>query len=94
MKRQDKAPSQAAKENGSRPMKLMRDALLQPLQREAKKSKPTKRLQFVADALVNAAIKGDVAAAKEIFDRIDGKVPQAATGEDGVTTVRLTLSAA
>jgi hypothetical protein len=53
------------------------------------------RLQLVAGALVNAAIKGDVDAAKEIFDRIDGKLPQAAIGEDGVTvTIRLTLSSA
>ena len=41
------------------------------------------RLRAVARALFAAAEAGDIAAIKEIGDRIDGKVAQAITGEDG-----------
>jgi len=41
------------------------------------------KLRAVADALVNKALTGDVPAIKEIADRLDGKVPQALTGEEG-----------
>src|SRR4029077_15277260 len=84
-----------SQENDSPSEKLIGEALSLSLHREAEKGEPTKRLQFVADALVDAAIKGDVGAAKEIFDRIDGKLPQAVTGEDGATvTICLTLPVA
>jgi hypothetical protein len=33
--------------------------------------------------LVNEAIDGNINAIKEIADRLDGKVPQGVTGEDG-----------
>ena len=39
-----------------------------------------KRLEQLAEALVNAGLAGDIAALKEIGDRIDGKVPQAHIG--------------
>jgi hypothetical protein len=70
---------------GVKPDKLMRDALMLALHREAKAADgtPTKKLYLVADKLVDAAIEGDIQAAKEINDRIDGRVPQAITGEDG-----------
>ncbi len=40
------------------------------------------KLRAVADALVDKAITGDVAAIKEVADRIDGKVPQALVGDN------------
>jgi len=40
------------------------------------------KLRAVADALVLKAMGGDVAAIKEIADRLDGKVPQAVVGDD------------
>lgn len=40
------------------------------------------KLRAVADALVLKAMNGDVAAIKEIADRLDGKVPQAVVGDD------------
>jgi hypothetical protein len=40
------------------------------------------KLRDVADALIAKAISGDVAAIKEVADRIDGKVPQAVIGDD------------
>ena len=69
-------PGQSGNPKGSKPEKLMRDALIIALNREAAKGSKTKRLQSVAEALVTKAEEGDVAAAKEIFDRVDGKVPQ------------------
>jgi len=61
---------------GSKPDKLMRDALRVALHREAVDAdgKPTKRLNIIADRLVEAAMDGDMTAIREIFDRIDGKV--------------------
>jgi Family of unknown function (DUF5681) len=64
---------------GGKPDKLMRDALLLELNQEAKLAdgKVTKRRRVVARKLVERAEQGDVPAIKEIFDRVDGRVPQA-----------------
>jgi hypothetical protein len=43
----------------------------------------TKKLDLLALSLVSAGLEGDVSALKEIGDRLDGKVPQAVTGEGG-----------
>jgi Family of unknown function (DUF5681) len=63
---------------GGKPDKLMRDALLLELNQEAKLAdgKVTKRRRVVARKLVERAEQGDVPAIKEIFDRVDGRVPQ------------------
>jgi len=37
-------------------------------------------LQCIVDTLIGKAIDGDLAAIREIFDRIDGKAPTAAAG--------------
>jgi len=68
---------------GHKPDKLMRDALLVVLHRAAVDAdgKPTKRLNNVAAAIVKRAEDGDVAAIKEIFDRVDGRTPQAIIGD-------------
>lgn len=42
-----------------------------------------KRIRRIADSLVTAAEQGDIAAMKEIGDRLDGKPAQAITGEGG-----------
>jgi hypothetical protein len=69
---------------GSKPDKLMRDALMLELHQEAADAGGfmTKRLRLVASALVNKAIDGDVQAIREINDRVDGKVPQAVVGDE------------
>src|SRR6185312_14399507 len=60
---------------GGKPDKLMRNALILALHREAMdaEGKPTKKLNLVAEALVQNAIDGDVPAIKEICDRVDGR---------------------
>ena len=74
-----------------KPDKLMRDALALELHQQVrdgadgnKRGKLVKKLRLVARALVDAAISGDVAAIKEINDRMDGKVsPIVMTNSDG-----------
>lgn len=63
---------------GSKPDKLMRDAIIVALHRQAEDAngKPTKKLALVAAKLVEKAIDGDVAAIKEVADRVDGKSVQ------------------
>ncbi len=70
---------------GSKPDKLMADALRVALHREALDAdgKPTKRLYLIADRLVQKAVDGDIAAIREVFDRIDGRVVQREEPETG-----------
>jgi hypothetical protein len=42
-----------------------------------------KKLRALADKLIDRALEGDVAALKEVGDRMDGKPAQAITGVDG-----------
>ena len=71
MKRPRRART-APKHRNAANSRVMRDALIASLSRQAKKGKRTTRLQAVADKLVDLALKGDYYAVKEIFDRIDG----------------------
>jgi hypothetical protein len=64
---------------GRRKDKKARDALVVKLL-EAGEDMP--RLRKVWGAIIDKAEQGDVAAAREIFDRLDGKVPQALIGDD------------
>jgi len=60
-------------------------ALTQPI-KSAYRRYATQNPQKLMDAVIatfEEAIKGDVAAMREISDRLDGKVPQAITGADG-----------
>ena len=65
---------------GPKPDKLMRDALALELHQEVKLTtgEKVKKLRLVARTLVDNAIDGDTTAARECFDRMDGKVPQSA----------------
>lgn len=66
---------------GRKPDKLMRDAIIIALKREAQDANGvmTKKLYLIADRLVDKAVAGDIQAIKEINDRVDGK----AGGETG-----------
>jgi hypothetical protein len=50
--------------------------------KEAVEGSDKTKLRAVADALVDKAMSGDVAAIKEVADRLDGKVPQAISGDE------------
>lgn len=61
--------------------KPFRDALRVAVKREANSKLAGKtKLDRIAAQLVTTAMDGDVAASKEIADRLDGKVPQAVVG--------------
>jgi hypothetical protein len=64
---------------GRRKDKKARDALVMKLT-ESGEDMP--RLRKVWGAILDKAELGDVAAAREIFDRLDGKVPQTIAGDD------------
>lgn len=67
----------AGRPKGSTKPKVMADALMVALNREASSENgPTKKLHVIANQLVDLAMTGDVPAIKEIFDRIDGKAHQ------------------
>ena len=54
--------------------KPLREALLATLEQRADKGRPARKLQAIADKLVDLAMNGDVFAIREIFDRVDGPV--------------------
>jgi hypothetical protein len=60
--------------------KLWRDAVRKKAAEYAEGKAGPKKLDKVAEALFDAAMAGDVSAAKEIGDRMDGKVAQAIVG--------------
>ena len=45
--------------------------------------KDGKKLRAIADKLIDLAAEGDMAAIRELGDRLDGKAAQAIIGEDG-----------
>jgi hypothetical protein len=69
---------------GKKPDKLITDALRLELHVEARGSdgKMTKKLRLLARKLIDRAIQGDVPAAREVLDRVEGKVPTAISGTD------------
>jgi hypothetical protein len=66
--------------------KPMRDAILAALQSELSvkrggKAVKSRRLAVIADQLVSLAAEGNLAAIREICDRIDGKATQPVAGD-------------
>ena len=81
---------------GSKPDKLIRDAIMVALHRDDELPDGTKakKINVIATKLVNMAIDGDIQAIKEINDRVDGKATQVVAGDDDnplkmVTEIRL-----
>jgi hypothetical protein len=78
-------PSPGSKGGAVGEDKLMRHALIRALHREARNAngQPTRKLEAVADKLVDLAISGDMQAIHEIFERVDGRLPQPISAPDG-----------
>ena len=79
---------------GSRPDKIMRDALSIELHREVDavvdgKTVKIKRYRRVMDALVTKGENGDTSAIREINERMDGKIPQAIVGDDDYDPIQV-----
>jgi hypothetical protein len=73
-----------------KPDKLMRDALVIELRAEAEDAQgvPTKKLRLLARKLIDLGLDGDLAAIKEINDRVDGKATQPIGGDEAAAPVR------
>jgi hypothetical protein len=72
------AKGQSGNPGGRGTEKIWRDALLKAV-KEKQETGKGRQLEAIAAALVNAACKGDVAAIREIGDRLDGKPHQSTT---------------
>ena len=73
------------KPGGSKPDKVWTDALrlaVHELRADPANGKKLKALRLIARAIVDAALKGDMTAIKEIGDRLDGKARQVIGGDD------------
>lgn len=68
----------AGPSKGSKPDKILRDALILELNRmtDADDGQKVKKVNRVVHKLVEAAMIGEVAAIKEIFDRVEGRPAQ------------------
>lgn len=74
-------PGQSGNPNGARKPRAFAEELRMAL--KATDASDRNGLRRIADALIAKAAEGDVPAIKEVADRIDGKVAQALTGDDG-----------
>lgn len=61
---------------GGKSDKIWRDALMRAVRRESEGRGSEQWLDRIARTVVSKAVSGDVAAAKEIGDRLDGKPAQ------------------
>ena len=68
---------------GGKPDKLIRDALILELFKDGvdEDGKSSKTLRRLAGRLIQNALEGDIAAIKEIADRVDGKPPITVQGD-------------
>jgi len=78
---------------GGKPDKIMRDAIMLELKRDDvdDSGAKIKKANKVAAKLVAKAIEGDVAAIKEINERVDGKVPQGIADETGEGPMKMVI---
>jgi hypothetical protein len=64
------SPRKASRTTGALPARLVREALLIAL-RQTGKDKPSRQLQAIANKLVALALKGDLFAIREVFERVE-----------------------
>ena len=77
----------SGRQEGSLKERPFRDALRMAIAEANKAADSHKSLRRIADALLEKAAEGDIQAIREVADRMDGKVPQAVTGEEGGAVV-------
>lgn len=73
----------AGKSRGSKPDKIIRDALILELNRMDKddNGQKVKKVNRIVHKLVLSAMDGKIDAIKEIFDRVEGRPAQAIVGD-------------
>lgn len=77
----------AGPSKGSKPDKILRDALILELNREMDggDGQKIKKVNRVVHKLVDAAVEGKLDAIKEVWDRVEGKAPQSITSDSTVS---------
>ena len=80
-------PGQSGNPSGRPKSKPFKEALERALKALGEKDYD-KGLDHIAAAMAAKAMSGDMAAAKEIADRIDGKVPTAIGGTDELPSIK------
>ena len=75
-------PGQSGNPKGRPPGKMYKAALREALRKLADNGDPQQTLEEIATGQIVKAKAGDTAAAKELVDRLDGRVPQAIGGTD------------
>lgn len=73
----------AGPSKGSKPDKILRDALILELNRmtDAEDGQKVKKVNRVVHKLVEAAVEGKLDAIKEVWDRVEGKATQTLAGD-------------
>ena len=73
----------AGKSKGSKPDKIIRDALILELNRmdTSDDGQKVKKVNRIVHKLVKCAMDGKIDAIKEIFDRVEGRPAQAIIGD-------------
>jgi hypothetical protein len=71
--------------SGPTKQKEMRDALRLALKDDVE-APVRNKMDAIVRAHIKKALEGDIPAIKEIYDRVDGKVPQGVTGGDDLET--------
>lgn len=74
---------QTGNQEAKKKKRIWEDAIKRALDRRETGKVDYKGIDELADKLIDKAAQGDMVALKEIGDRVDGKPPQAITGEDG-----------
>ena len=81
-------PGQSGNPKGRPPGKMYKAALQEALRKLSDKDDPQQTLEEIATAQIVRAKAGDTAAAKELVDRLDGRVPQAIGGTDELPAIK------
>lgn len=81
----------AGPSKGSKPDKILRDALILELNRmtDLDDGEKVKKVNRVVHKLVEAAMDGKVDAIREVFDRVEGKATQPVSGDPEGDPIRL-----
>ena len=90
-------PGQSGNPNGLKLRKIVREALTRAVLDDVGAPMPPKtKLDAIVAGHLAKALEGDVPAIKEVYDRLEGKVPQGIVGGDEgdnpislVSTIRL-----
>lgn len=77
---------------GPKSDKIWRDAIQRAVRRHVDGKNGPQALERLADRLVSEGLAGDIAAIREIGDRLDGKPAQAIVGDSSASPISLVIT--